>query len=79
MLPTDDQHCHRFPGWSFYRQGGRTANFGANIALFGIALGGTSAFSTNLQVDTCAGNGTAEHDIVGHDGPPTTSGVIYSY
>lgn len=58
------------------RRGGRG---GGSISLFGVSLGGTSSFSNNMTIDMYAGTLGGEHDIFGHDGPPTTSGSIYSY
>jgi hypothetical protein len=66
-------------GGHFFRVSGHTLNYGSGISIFGITLGGTSTFSSNLQVDLYAGTGAGSHYVFGHGAPPTSSGAVYSY
>jgi hypothetical protein len=81
-------YCHQPAGnHADYQEGGtavRNQNqaheYGAAIGAFGVTLGGSSKYSTNMQISWRFGTQNVPHDLFGHDGAPATSATtVYSY
>jgi hypothetical protein len=56
---------------------GRDA-YGASISAWGVGLTGSSAFSSNMEVDWQMGTAFSDYYLFGHSGNLTNAPIVYS-
>ena len=65
-------------GYTWTRRNGKGYHYGGEIGIWGVTLGGETDWNQQVSETWTFGHGAGTHYLFGHDGPVTSSSIVFS-